>query len=89
MSLERHPLSAVPTTKRRPTRNKRGYQNLWDTLASMVKAIPEDDVRQVMANHISQFFIKQPRSAFNAESWQARTGGTLTGPTCLREPGDG
>lgn len=83
MTLDRHPLFAVPT-KRRPTRNKRGYQNLWDTLAAMVRAIPEDDVRQIVANHVGQFFIQQPRSNFNPESWKAATGGTLPGPTRVR-----
>ena len=53
-----------------------------EVLASIVRSIPDTDVRAIMANHFGQEFLRRLAS-FDAERWGADAGGKLMGPTSL------
>lgn len=55
----------------------------WRALATMIRAIPDNAVRQLVANHAAQYFVKLPGCRFDAEQWNGATGGRLTGPVTL------
>ena len=61
--------------------------NQFHRIASMIRAIPDDDVREVVANHAAQWFAKN-MERFDPSAWYGATGGKLTGPTRLKRAED-
>lgn len=53
-------------------------------VADIIRSIPDEPVRQVVANHFAQELNRRANS-FDVSRWNAATGGRLTGPTRLAD----
>lgn len=77
-----HPLSAIrPGPSLVRNRNRRTYM-MWETTADMINAIPQPEVRALVANHAAQYFNRTVPQ-FNCDRWAGKTGGKLSGPITL------
>lgn len=53
-----------------------------EEVAEIIRAIKDEPVRVVVANHFAQE-LNRRKASFNASRWSNATGGKLTGPITL------